>query len=277
MRVYFYRIDDGRHALVELLQRLMSFPPTDPRRQVIVDDRLTRLQVLRRNGSMWEMDFARGKDTDLPGKAASNTDIEDLEIDDDERVFDRSAAILYENTFALQFQSSIRLSTVHSYIQKISDQMDVETNVEISPVWRDNLIEKVLDGRFGSVRKLEVTAVPPPSYYRGDHATDVRSFIVAQNDLEAHAVTAVFSARRGDILNQSAMRKFIRNLFRNEEHLKKCNVSIAGMDEPLKLLDWQYRQSIRNDDIDKTPGRQLDFDSRVRAMIEPVRRMGPQK
>lgn len=276
MRIYFYRVRQGRADLIGLLDMLKPMQPTDLGRQVRLTHRLTRLQELRKRNGMYQMDLVRGKDVDLPGKADEYTDVEDLEIDPDESVFERSAIILYGNTLAIQFQPSIRWSTLSSYLSKASDELDVELDLEVDPTLRDDLVEQILNGRFGPVRNLEVAAVAPPSYHKGETARDVRRFLVAHNEMNEFAVTVSFSAGRGDILNQSETRRYIRTLLENRASLRKLNVKVADWDEPFKLLNWQYQTTIRNDTVDKTPGRQLDFDSRIHAMIEHVRRMGPQ-
>jgi hypothetical protein len=153
INVDFYRIDltDNREKFEDLLQRVMSLS----KKQRIMDVGATPINfhTASSDGEFWHGEVIRIRMVDPPVKASREGAIEDILLDDDEGIGEKTAFLYHCQTKILLVQSTqggVSISTFLTYFNKIFQNIRVFAD----PVLQLDAMKRL--NRLDTVQKFEV-------------------------------------------------------------------------------------------------------------------------
>lgn len=151
--VDFYRIElaNVQTKFEQLLQKIIALP----RKERTVDVRLTPINLYdaSQDGDFWHGEITRIRMIDPPVKASRDGEVEDIPLDEDEGIGEKTAFLYHCSTRVLLLQtthSGVSISTFLQYFQTICQN----TRISADPILQPQAMKKL--GQMHDIQKFEV-------------------------------------------------------------------------------------------------------------------------
>ena len=272
MKIYFYKVSPCGAALTRILRAVAN--EDLPAREKTIAGRYMRIEDLVFPKSQeCRIDFVRARMIGLPGRMSPGVAVSDLVIHSDEDIGARAAAVLIDDTIAIQRNMSARESTILNYVNTWADCLE-EPCVGFLPEVSGNAIDALSHRRCRRIT-FEVNC--------SDHMSQ-ESFL-QQNIADALQLRSTMGHRRIEVTVKAPQRRFFerseaRDLVRSLhgiESVEKLIADVEGPDGNMAPLNFRANDSrihvfaeVPDSDLTLTEGRQFTFRSRAGAISKVV-------
>lgn len=251
MRIHAYRVfQQGDVLLDAAIGRLVQLPLGERFRTV--DGLGMRLEEAQQHGSEWYLDFASIRQ-EGPGRASSDTPIEDFDLEDHEGFGHETTAILSDHFLILQYNhTGPRLNRIRAYLSLFSRSVAGSSREDqlfsFAAVLKEAMRARL--SSFGIVKKLSFTFYVPGMNENARNTESLGSLLrhplIAAGDKVRVEVSA--ARPRGSSLALNHVYSAVDDLLSSREDVTNLEVvareSEEAPSEPLDLLEARLEADI---------------------------------
>ena len=286
MKIFAYRLNHDRNfSLSRLIEKLATFELKD--RFIFIGNTEIRLDKIRKDKSLWFLDFIVYRDSTGPSKATTDKPVENFDYNDGERPTEETA-ILFDperNLILGQYNHhGPKIKVINDYFNELSlmedDSLEYPRGHDpynITNILTNDSYAKLIES--GKIKKFTVSVDPKKineEYYKNE--ISLEGAITSAKQDRAETLEITISVGRSDNFFDKIpiINKLLRAKDHNDEAVKKlkaCYIEEDGYGSSIRTnaIDILADRVFNIYDVQMNRSRRLDTDDRWNKLFQSIR------